>query len=95
MDRDSPPAPSLQPQTLEALRYALADCRRTGQLNGPLTAALTDAAADARGRGMQAEHLLVVLKEIWNAPGPQRGDDASTALLQQVITRCIERYYTT
>ena len=45
---------------------------------------------------MQAEQLLLVLKEVWYSL-PQLatlpGDDVQTRLLQQLISRCIQQYY--
>ena len=57
---------------------------------------LARAATDARSKGMQAEQLLLALKDIWySLPelSTQPGNDGQTRLLQQLIARCIQEYY--
>jgi hypothetical protein len=57
---------------------------------------LCHAAQEARNKGIQAEHLLIILKDIWyslpevaSAPSPA----VETMLLQELISRCIHEYY--
>ena len=69
----------------------------TGTHDESLKDVLTRAATDARQKGMLAEQLLIALKDIWYALpeiSAQSGDETQTRLLQQLIARCIQEYYT-
>jgi hypothetical protein len=92
----TPSRPALEPETVDALRKALATSVAQGNHVDHLRDLLCRASADARGKGMQAEQLLVTLKEIWysmpevtNASSPA----VENALLQELISRCIQEYY--
>jgi len=92
----TPSQPSLAPETVEALRQALTRSVNTGNHSDDLRGLLCDAAAEARDKGIQAERLLLILKDIWyglpqvaSAASP----DAENALLQELISRCIQQYY--
>lgn len=96
-DRSSSP-PALDPATVAELRATLARSAQAGDHGDELKGLLARAAADARTKGMQAEQLLVALKEIWySLPhlSTQPGNDVQTRLLQQLIARCIHEYYAT
>ena len=93
-----PPVPTLEPRTIEALRASLAETARRGNHGDDLWDVLCTAARESRAKGIQAEALLIVLKDIWHslpdvlaAPSPQ----AEQALLQGLISRCIQEYYST
>jgi hypothetical protein len=92
----TPSRPSLEPETVEALRSALATSVTQGNHVDNLRDLLCRTAADARSKGMQAEQLLVTLKEIWYTM-PEVASAPSTAventLLQELISRCIQEYY--
>jgi hypothetical protein len=92
----TPSRPALEPQTVDALRKALATSVAQGNHVDDLRDLLCRAAADARSKGMQAEHLLVTLKEIWYSM-PEVTSASSAAventLLQELISRCIQEYY--
>ena len=92
----TPDTPALEPATLDDLRNALARSVQTGDHDDGLKAVLARAASDARKKGMLAEQLLLVLKDIWyGLPeiSNRTGNDAQTRLLQQLIARCIQEYY--
>ena len=96
---ESPPPPGLDAGTVEAVRDALARYVRSGDHTPELRATLLRVAAEAREKGIFAERLLVMLKEIWGGLPEVRQADrsqigAQRALLQQFVTRCIEEYYT-
>jgi len=92
----TPSRPALEPETVQALRQALATSVAQGNHSDTLRELLCRAAADARSKGMQAEQLLVMLKEIWYAM-PEVSNAPSAAientLLQELISRCIQEYY--
>jgi hypothetical protein len=94
---DRPPSrPALEPETVESLRAALARSVAQGNHADDLRKLLCAAAEDARAKGMQAEQLLIVLKEIWYSLPEVASASASgseNALLQELISRCIQEYY--
>jgi uncharacterized linocin/CFP29 family protein len=92
----TPGSPRLEPSTIDALRSALARSITQGNHEDTLRDLLCRTAAEARNKGIRAEHLLIVLKDIWfslpelaNKPGT----DVDNVLLQELISRCIEEYY--
>lgn len=92
----TPSRPALEPNTVESLRNALATSVVQGNHVENLRELLCRAAADARSKGMQAEQLLVSLKEIWySMPEVTNAPSASVenTLLQELISRCIQEYY--
>ena len=92
----TPNSAALDPVIVTELRAALSRSLKAGNHGDELKNLLSRAAADARKKGMQAEQLLLVLKEVWYSL-PQLatlpGDDVQTRLLQQLISRCIQQYY--
>lgn len=94
---DRPPSrPSLDPETADALRAALAQSIATGNHVDDLHVLLCRAAEDAKSKGMQAEHLLLVLKDMWYslpAVASAPSSDVEQSLLQELISRCIQEYY--
>jgi hypothetical protein len=87
---------ALDAATVTELRESLARSAQSGDHGEDLKALLARAAADARQKGLQAEQLLVALKDIWySLPhlSTQPGNDVQTRLLQQLIARCIQEYY--
>jgi hypothetical protein len=94
----TPSGATLDPATVAELRASLTRSVQTGNHGDELKGLLSRAAADARGKGLQAEQLLLVLKDIWYSL-PQLsthpGNDTQTKLLQQLIARCIQEYYAT
>lgn len=92
----TPSRPSLDPQITEALRKALATSVVQGNHVDNLRELLCRAAADARSKDVQAEQLLLILKDIWYALPEVAGAasrDVENALLQEMISRCIQEYY--
>lgn len=96
-DRSSSSA-ALDPAIVAELRATLARSVQTGSHGDDLKSLLVRAADDARQKGIQAEQLLLVLKDIWYSL-PQLSThpahDVQTRLLQQLIARCIQEYYAT
>ena len=95
---DRTPSAVLDPATIAELRATLSKSVQTGDHSEDLRGLLARAAADARGKGMQAEQLLLALKDIWySLPqlSTQPGNEKQTRLLQQLIARCIQEYYAT
>jgi hypothetical protein len=90
------PSPPLDPATVTELRVVLAKSVETGNHSEQLRALLARAATEARTKGIQAEQLLVVLKDIWYSLPHLTADptdERQTRLLQQLIARCIQEYY--
>ena len=94
----TPSAAALDAATIAELRASLSHSIQSGNHGAELKGLLARAAAEAREKGMQAEQLLLALKDIWyGLPqlSARPGDDAQTRLLQQLIARCIQEYYAT
>jgi hypothetical protein len=94
----SPSTTALDPAMISELRTALSRSLQSGDHGDELKSLLTRAAADARQKGIQAERLLLALKDIWySLPhlSGQPGNEIQTRLLQQLIARCIQEYYAT
>ena len=92
----TPSRPSLDPETVEALRTTLARSVAQGNHTDELRTLLCQAAQDARAKGIQAEQLLIILKDIWYtlpALASASSSDVENALLQDLISRCIQEYY--
>ncbi|HXT14068.1 MAG TPA: hypothetical protein VN706_00465 [Gemmatimonadaceae bacterium] len=92
----TPSTPTLDPATVDALRAVLGRSIKQGNHADDLRGLLCAAADEARTKGIPAERLLVLLKDIWYglpevASAPS--GDAATALLQDLISRCIQEYY--
>lgn len=92
----SPEPQSLDAATIAELRKSLTRSLEVGSHGDDLKAVLAKSAAEARGKGILAEQLLVALKDVWYSL-PQvshvSGNDVQTRLLQQLIARCIQEYY--
>jgi hypothetical protein len=94
----SPNRSTLDPAMVTELRATLSRSVETGNHGDELKGLLARAAADARQKGIQAEQLMLALKDIWySLPqlATQPGSDVETRLLQQLISRCIQEYYAT
>lgn len=91
-----PELPPLDPNTVNALRAALAQSITTGNHSSELQQLLCTTAAEARKKGIRAEQLLIMLKDIWySLPAlmSKTPSDVDNALLQELISRCIQEYY--
>ena len=94
----TPNSIALDPATIAELKTALSRSVQTGDHGAELKNLLTRAASDARKKGVQAEQLLLALKDIWySLPqlSSRPGNETQTRLLQQLIARCIQEYYAT
>src|SRR5437764_385157 len=92
----TPSRPTLVPETIEALRAALTRSVAEGNHVADRREMLCKAAEDARSKGIQAEQLLLILKDIWYSLPDVVGassSDVENALLQELISRCIQEYY--
>lgn len=94
---DRTPTPQrLEADTVAALRTALSSSIPRGNLPDDLPVLLGRAAHEARSKDIPAERLLLLLKEIWHSLPQVAGAgsrDVENALLQQLISRCIQAYY--
>jgi hypothetical protein len=94
---DRTPSPqNLDPDTVEAIRAVLAISVAQGNHSDRLRDLLCTAAAEAREKGIQAERLLVILKDVWYSlpeVAKAKSSTAENALLQELISRCIQEYY--
>lgn len=94
----TPRSAALDPAMVAELRAALSRSVEAGDHGDELKGLLSRAASEAREKGLQAEQLLLALKDIWySLPHlqTQPGKDIQTRLLQQLIARCIQEYYAT
>lgn len=93
----SPDVPALDPQTAIELRAGLSRSIAAGAHDDALKALINRAAREARQKDVRAEHLVMALKDLWYAL-PQvsavPGNAPQTRLLQELVTRCIQDYYT-
>lgn len=94
---DRTPGPhSLDPATINELRAALTQSLENGSHGEELKVVLARCASEARQKGILAEQLLLVLKDVWYSlpqVSHQAGNEVQTRLLQQLIARCIQQYY--
>lgn len=97
MARNSTPNhPQLEPASVQTLESALLTYLANPSEAVPLQDVLRTIAAEAREKRMQAEHLLIALKDIWfDLPPIKKAPDneAQTQLLQRVVSLCIREYY--
>jgi hypothetical protein len=92
----TPGSPRLEAKTIDALRAVFARSIAAGNHDDTLRDLLCQAAAEAREKGIHAEHLLIALKDIWfSLPElmAKTPTDVDNALLQELISRCIQEYY--
>ena len=93
----TPKGPELSAASIAALESALQQHVRENDLTA-LQPALHRIATEAREKQMQAEQLLVVLKDVWfSLPQIAQAPQAKVQdhLLQSVVTLCIREYYST
>jgi len=97
MSLDPPPSSiSLDARTVDALRAMLGRSAGNGSHDPQLHDLLCTTAAEARGKGIRAEQLLIMLKDIWYAlpdVAARTASDVDNALLEDLISRCIREYY--
>ncbi|HEX6600736.1 MAG TPA: hypothetical protein VF034_15590 [Gemmatimonadaceae bacterium] len=98
MASDSSPTPPsrLDEATVTAVRDALRTYLSDDSDPAPLQDALMRMSTEARDKRMQAEQLLVQLKETWSTlPEVRAMTDAAEQVraLQRVVTMCIKEYY--
>jgi hypothetical protein len=92
----TPSSPNLEPSTVEALRRTFGEAVAQGNHVTELRAVLCAAAAEAHEKDIQAEQLLVILKDIWySLPAVKvaTSSEREVALLRELITLCIKEYY--
>lgn len=86
----TPTRPSLEPTTVDALRATFTRSLADGNHSEKLKDVLCAAAMEARAKGILAERLLIMLKDIWyslpNVAGA-RSSVAENTLLQELISR--------
>jgi hypothetical protein len=92
----TPSSPTLDQSTIDALRAILTRSVKQGNHEDGLRELLCRAADEARTKGIPAERLLVILKDIWYGlpeVANATSSDAANTLLQDLISRCIQEYY--
>jgi hypothetical protein len=95
-DSSQSPPTRLDDATLDAIRAALQQYLLDNSAAIGLHSALVRTAAEAREKGILPEHLLIVLKGLWNTmPEVRAVPDSSEQIrmLQRVVTMCIKEYY--
>lgn len=95
-ERTPPTSPRLERETMETLSRVMERAVQRGNHTNELHDVLCRAAGEAREKGIRAEQLLVIMKEMWHSlPTLQQPADSErqTVLLQELISHCIERYY--
>jgi len=97
-DSSQSPPSRLDDETVAAVRDALRVYLSRSPDPERLRQALTRMSTQARERSILPEHLLVVLKDVWNhlpeaRAMPETGDQVR--MLQRVVTMCIKEYYST
>jgi hypothetical protein len=95
---DSSPTPPsrLDDATVAAVRQALRHYLANDSEADGLREALQRMSAEAHGKGVRAEQLLVLLKDAWSTiPEVRAMTDAraQSHRLQHVVTMCIKEYY--
>ena len=95
-DRTPSPTATLDPRTVAELRAILGRSVIERNHTDGLRDLLCRATEEAREKGIRAEQLLIILKEIWYSL-PEvvsaTSADVETALLQDLVSRCIHEYY--
>jgi hypothetical protein len=94
-DSSQTPSSRLAEDTIDAVRAALRQYLATGS-SSVLQASLLRMASEAREKAILPEHVLIVLKDVWNAlPEVRAMTDTGEQirLLQRVVTMCISEYY--
>ena len=94
-DSGQPPSGRIDDASLDAVRLALRAYLHDADASA-LQASLLVVSAEARARNVLPEHLLVTLKELWNALPEVRAmpdADRQVRLLQRIVTMCIHEYY--
>jgi hemoglobin-like flavoprotein len=95
-DSSQTPPSRLDDATLEDLRAALQRYLTDTASSHQLRDVLLRVATEAREKAILPEHLLIALKDLWNALPEVRNMSATTEqvrLLQRVVTMCIKEYY--
>ena len=91
----TPSSPTLDPETLSALRSVFGRSLSDGIHPPELRELLCTAAREAREKQIPAERLLSVLKDTWHSllmndrPASSNGPE----LLQELVSHCIREYY--
>jgi hypothetical protein len=92
----TPTSSTLDPGTVEALRAMLGRSAAQGKHEPQLDGLLCSTAREARDKGIRAEQLLIILKDIWySLPGvaARTASDVDHALLEDLVSHCIREYY--
>jgi hypothetical protein len=95
-DSSQNPPSRLDDETVAAVRDALRVYLSRSPDAEALRRALTHMSVQARERSILAEHVLVVLKDLWSTlpevrAMPETGEQIR--MLQRVVTMCIKEYY--
>jgi hypothetical protein len=81
---------------LEALRQALSERLRRASDDDEIRRALRSVSQMARDRSLQAEHVVIALKQVW-ASLPEVHNAATSydraRILERLVMLCIDEYY--
>jgi len=94
-EESSPGRGALSEETIASIRLALQQYADDPDDGDRLRDALRLVSAEAREKSIYPEHLLTILKDMWqdvpNVPAASGADHVQ--LLQRVVTICIKEYY--
>lgn len=86
--------PQLRAETVTELTAALRNYAANEADIAAIQPALRAVAAEAREKKVQAEQLLVLLKDVWfGLPRAHVSEGDAQVQLQRVVTLCIREYY--
>ena len=95
-DSSQPPPSRLNQDTVDAVRVALRKYLADESSSDEMRQALLRMATEAREKDILPEHVLIALKDLWNAlPEVRSMSDSADQIrvLQRVVTMCIKEYY--
>ena len=95
-DSSQTPPSRLNQDTIDAVRVALRHYLADGSSSEEMRQALLRMSTEAREKDILPEHVLIVLKDVWNSLPEVRSmvDSADQIrVLQRVVTMCIKEYY--
>lgn len=95
-DSSQTPPSRLEEDTVDTVRAALREYLADPDSSASLQSALLRVASESRAKGILPEHLLVTLKDVWNALPEVRAirdPNEQVRLRQRVVTMCIREYY--
>ena len=100
MPQDPTPRPepsgAVSGETLETVREAIRRHLSPQAADSHLRTALRRLSAEARAKGLQAEQVVILLKQMWGElpeVSQPLAPDERRHLLERLVTLCIQEYY--